>query len=341
MKFSVIIPHYKTGMMTAYSISQFLKYKGKHDVNIIIVDNNDGDDSIKYLDPFLEDILIVPYPKDRMQSHGIAINFALELGYVDTSYFITAESDSFPVLDNWLDYYEDKIKKGYDCIGSLLLLSGGQFLHPTGALYKKNIWEQAKKYCDNIEYSYLPNIAMKDDFPCHLMVHNRVFDDFCKNPTKYVTLHNSYKNSTPLEIVNKVIGYEPVCGVFHNGMGQNQESLSSYGHRNVLIEPKDILLKNDEDIIYRMGSEPGQMLCYWQLAMGKKLFYVPTETKWLPNRQNQQQEYTLMENGFKHLWGVSAYNGCTAEDYQDIVKFKENQVQELYNSLPEHQKIKQ
>lgn len=340
MRFSIIIPHYGTGKMTAFSVSQFLKYKGNHDVNIVVIDNNDGDGSIKYLDPFLEEIMVVPYFSERMQSHGIAINFALELGYIDTSYFITAESDSFPINDQWIDYYESLIKKGYDCAGSLLKLSGGTFLHPTGAFYKKSVWQEAKKYCDSIEYSYLPNIGMKEDFPCHLMVHDRIFAEFCKEPSKYVTLHHSYENNTPLEISNKTMNYEPVCSVFHNGMGQSQESLSTYGQRSISTEPKNILLKNEDDLIYRMGLEPGQWFCYWQLAMLKKLYYVPTETKWLPNRENQQQEYTLMENGFKHLWGVSAYNGCTSEELQDIVKFKENQVDELYNSLPEHQKIK-
>jgi len=52
MKFTILLPHYKTGKMTAYTIAQFLKHKGKHDIEILVVDNNAGDGSIEYLSPF-------------------------------------------------------------------------------------------------------------------------------------------------------------------------------------------------------------------------------------------------------------------------------------------------
>lgn len=73
-------------------------------------------------------------------------------------------------------------------------------------------------------------------------------------------------------------------------------------------------------------------------AMGKKVFNVPTETKWIDGKEGHQQEYTLMKNGFKHIWGVSAYKDVDPND--TIAKIKQALPLELYNTLPEHQKIK-
>jgi len=143
MKFSILIPHYKTGKMTAYCIHKILKHRGNHEVNIIVVDNsNDG--SEEYFMPFAEkfgthewcDGWYIPYPSDIMQSHGLAFDYALENVPNITPYFITLESDSYPIDDSWLDYYENLINEGYDMAGSYLRLSGGQYIHPAGAMYK-------------------------------------------------------------------------------------------------------------------------------------------------------------------------------------------------------------
>lgn len=331
MHITILIPHFRTGKMTAYTISQLLKFKGAHELDILVIDNNAGDGSTEYLIPFMKDIAIIEYPKDKMQSHGIAFDYVIP--HIRTEWFITLESDSYPTKEGWLNYYKNIIDGQYDGAGSLLNLSGGQYMHPAGALYKKSIWQEAKDYCDSIDYAYLPNIAMKDGFPCHLMVNNNFFGEFCKHPGWYVDLHYSYNNHTPLMIAEKALAYEPVTKPFHSGLGRFNESYNTYGQRNIESEPPGIILTNEITLIKRMGYEPGQWLHYFMLATGKKLFYIPTETIWMPNRVNQQQEYTINEVGFKHLWGISAYDGCAAENVQDIVKFKAKQVEELYQSI--------
>lgn len=330
MKFSILIPHYKTGKMTAYAIHQLLKHKGRHEIDIHVVNNSPGHDSIEYLFPY--SIFRYDYPSNKLQSHGIAFDYILP--EIETEYFIAIESDSFPTSDNWLDYYECLIKQGYDAAGSLLQLSGGQYLHPAGALYRKSVWQEAKSYCTHmIDYAYLPNIAMKENHACHLMVKNSLFGEFCKKPEKYVELHSSYKDNSPLQISEKALSYQSVISPFHNGTGRFQESFSTYRFRNPTIGLSDVILDNETDLIYRLGYEPGQWLHYFMLAMGNKIFYIPTETKWMPNRENQQQEYTKNEAGFIHLWGVSAYDNCSNGDVQDIVLFKKNQVERLYASI--------
>jgi glycosyltransferase involved in cell wall biosynthesis len=337
MKFSVIIPHYKTGKMTAYCLSQLLKLKGKHDLSIIVIDNNPMDGSSDYLIPFLPYIEFYNYPNEKLQSHGVAFDWAMQ--FVETEYFLTLESDSYPTVNNWLNYYEVLISCGYEVAGSVLKLSGGEYMHPAGAMYKKSIWEEAKIYCDNIEYSYFPNIAMKEDFQCHGMIHNRIMDEFIKKPEKFVTLSPSYDNHTPLSMTERLEHYSSIRGPFHNGMGNLQESIKTYGRRNFESDAREVLLNNNDDIIHRIGYEPGQWLSYYVLATGRKLYGIPTRIQWLDKREYQQQEYTIMENGLRHEWGISAYYKGNHPNVQDIIDFKMNRMEELYNSLPIEQKI--
>lgn len=340
MNFSILLPHYRTGKISAYTISQLLKYKGNHEIEIIVIDNNIGDGSADYLQPFAEHFTYLPYPKDRQQqSHGCAFDYALELGYIHNEHFITIESDSFPVRDNWLDYYENLVNKGFDCAGSLLKLSGGNYVHPAGTMFKKSIFDKANEYCKNIEYDYFPNMGVREGFDCHIMLKKSKVDRILEHPEDYMELAKSYQGLTKDEMLAKKDFYRSVCGVFHNGMGKFQESIKTFGLRDTNSGKQDVLFDNKEPIIYRIGYEPGQYFCYWQLAMGKNIALIPTEIKWMRNRGGQQQEYTLNEAGFKHIWGVSAYHKAKMEGFEDIINFKENQVEELYNSLPDNQKI--
>lgn len=339
MKFSILIPHYKNGKMTAYAISQLLKYKGKHEIEILVVDNNFGDGSTNYLKPFTKDFKYQAYPKDKLQSHAIAFDFIMP--YVKTNWFITIESDSFPTKDNWLDYYENLINEGYDSAGSFLQLSGGQYQHPAGALYSKKIWQEAKRYCNEVQYAYFPNMNTREGFDCHLMLHKSIVEDVLKSPYDYIELAHGYKGLNRQQIVERMMYYSPVVAPFHNGMGAKNESIKTYGQRSIESEVPFVLLSDKPKIISRIGYEPGQWLTYWQLATGKKLFNIPTEIKWLPNREGQQQEYTLMENGFKHVWAGSSFLDMEGTDFNDVYEFKKNQIEELYQSLPEHQKIKE
>lgn len=337
MNFSIILCHYRTGKMTAYTVAQILKYKGNHEVEILICDNNAGDDSIAYLEPFKEHIKVVDYPKDKLQSHGIGYDVLFELA--QNEWVICMESDSFPVKEGWLDYYVRLINEGYDGAASLLQLSGGQYGHPAGALYNRNIWMEARWYCRKIQYAYFPNIAMKDGFASHLMVHEDVYSQLLNAPEDYIELSSSYKPWDKRMAIDKKYHYDPVNNPMHNGMGRLQESVRTYGGRNPETEVPNILLDDRAKIIYRVGYEPGQWFYYWMLAKGYKVFSIPTETKWLPEKENQQQEYTLTENGVKHCWGISAYHGTDLKD-GDVAKIKQSLPEELYETLPKHQKIK-
>lgn len=335
MRISILIPHYCTGKMTAYTVAQLLKYKGNHELDIIVIDNK-PDGSIKYLDPFLEHISIVEYPQDKLQSHGIAFDYTIP--HITTSHFITLESDSFPTKEGWLDYYENLINEGYDAGGSLLDLSGGTYLHPCGGFFSKSVWEECKEDCDSIPYSYFPNMGRREGFDCHMMIHDSIYDLFLENPEDYIELADNYKPYSIFKATQKKEYYRPVTGPFHDGRGGRQESVNTYGDRTINSDSPFILLNSkSQKLIFRIGYEPGQKISYWMEATGKKIFYIPTEVVWIKGRENENQDYTVMENGLKHLWGISSYRD--SEPTSDWITRKQVAPLELYDTLPENQKI--
>lgn len=342
MRVSIIIPHYKTWKMSFYTIHQLLKFRGRHQLDIWVVDNNPSDGTAENLKYFEDKIRILPYPADKMQSHGIAYDYVIP--HLRTEVFATIESDSYPTSTDWLDWIELLVKDGYDSGGSCLDLSGGQFVHTAGAFYKKSIWQKAKRYVDEVEYSYFPNIAMKDGFPCHLMVHKSVMQQFIEGAGNLIELAAEYLKdgpaAVPYYLEKKLAEYMPIGrGVFHNGIGNTDESYYTYAQRNVVTERDNIIQDNKKPLIWRLGQEPGQWLCYWLLTNKYNVYAIPTETKWLPGRENQQQEYTLSEAGFKHLWAVTAYSGVTNPELKDIIEYKSSQMEELYNSIPASERI--
>lgn len=291
--------------MTAYCLHQIFKHSQGRDIEVIVVSNS-GEEGLQYLEPYKEKIKLVIYPENLLQSHGLAFDYALKY-HVTNECFITLESDSFPTKDNWLNYYDNLIEQGYEMAGSKLKLSGGEYIHPAGAMYRLTNWLEAAEIVKSYKYNYNDNAIWKSEFKYHQMVDNRT----------------------------QVESYRPIAeSVFHQGMGFKDEHLNTYGNRNIESE-KGIILKPTETQreYQRVGYEPAQWFCYFHYATNKKVYQIPTEIVWMENRINQQQEYTLTENGVKHLWGVTAYSGVSEESVKDITTAKQNKMTELYNSI--------
>ncbi len=337
---SIVMPAYRTPKMVAYSIYKLIKHSGPN-VEIIVVNNYPQDgDTLRYLQPFIDRIKYVDYPEGRLQSHGIAVDYAIENGIVTGDYFMVLESDSFPTKD-WELYYERIIDNDFDAAGSILKLSGGTYLHCNAAIYKTSVWYEVNDYIKTIEYKYFPNMAMKGGFASHLMVHNSILDKFLDNPEDYIELSDGYKSYSKEKALEKLSYYSPTVGVMHNGMGNIQEMVTTYGDRTFGLDVPNIILNNRQKLILRVGYEPSQSLSYMLHALNKKVFSIPTEVKWMPNREGQQQEYTLNEAGIYHCWGVSSYTERGSDGVEDIYEAKNNIPDELYNSIPENLKIKE
>lgn len=331
MKFSLLIPHFRTVEMTTYCVHKYLEYKGSHDLHIYISNNSPEVDIRTPLEPYKEHLTIVDHPTNIMHSHGTSLDRLVPL--IDTEYFITAETDSFPTDDMYLSDYENLIEHGFDLAGSLLFLSGGQYIHPCGALYRKSLWQEANEFADKTPYSYFPAMAVYKGFPCHLMVHNDIIDLFLEEPEDYIELADSYKPYSAELAIKKRNEYLPTVGAFHNGMGGNQEELATYGKRDFRSETPTILLQNAKKIVKRMGYEPGQFISYFAAATRKSIFNIPTETKWINDVEGGQQEYTLMDSGIKHIWAGTAYLNMKDTPLHHIYEIKHKTITDLYKSL--------
>lgn len=306
MHFTILLPHYRTGKMSAYSIKQILEKKGRHSVNIVIIDNGNGVGT--ELIPKSDHITVIAYPEHLLQSHGIAFDYALStVPELISECFITVESDSFPMDERWLDHYEDYANKGFDLAGGKLQLSGGQYIHPAGTMYRKSNWRQAIDDVRGYGYHFYESIVP----PCyHLMRKSKLEDDVSDA---------------------KRVRFLPIAqSVFHQGMGFNDENVDTYGRRSMESEPPTIFPPpSPKEEYLRVMYEPGQWFAYWHKAKGKKIFEIPTEVKWMEGRENQNQEYSLMENGFKHLWGITAYSECSDPSMQRVIDFKMDQMNNL------------
>jgi len=338
-RFTILIPHFKTPKTTAYSVAQFIKYKGKHEMEVIVIDNSFPHDSIKSLSVFGDNIKIINGDTGKINSHGTALNMAMS--HVNTEWVICAESDSFPTAEGFLEYYEWIIERGYDCAASILKLSGGEYAHPCGMLLKKSSWIEAEEFCKNMPFQYFPNMSHSRGFDCHLMVHNNFLDTFLESPEEYIELSSGYKPYSVELAKDKRDNYSETVCAFHNGMGYRNEYLQTYGQRTIESEMETLTYNGRTQLYERIGAEPGQFLSWWHSWAGKKTYNIPTKVKWMDNRENQQQESTLMENGFKHLWAGTSFLDMKGTALNDVYEFKIKQIDDLYDSLPEHLKIKE
>lgn len=319
MDVTILIPHYKTGKLTAHAVYEILKHSEGHNVDIIIIDNAPGPDSgIEYLQPFADHITILPYTKNMIQSHGVAYDYAMP--FVHTERFITMESDSYPARDRWLNYYEN-IKIG----GSVLKLSGGTFLHPAGAIYTKELWHNAMNYIKTVPYMYFPNMEAYNGFDYHLMVHGRMLETFLNEPTSFIQLGKGYIGLDRDALIEKANYYSPIMGVFHNGIGEDDEFLNTYGSRT----KEKAMPTGNRLFIRRIGAEPGQWLYWLMCEMGINFTEIFTDVMWMPGFENRQQQQTLNAAGVIHEWGMTAYR----EDKSEIGSFKQRRADELYRTV--------
>ena len=345
--FTVIIPCYNTPKMVAYSLAQILKNSKEGDVDVVLINNYPKDqETKKYVNRICSIypnsgsyVKLIDYPENLLQSHGIAVDWAIKNKFVLNNYFMVLESDSFPENDLWIEYYNKIIEEQYDAAYSILKLSGGLYGHPCGALYSVKAWNECNKAIEQIQYSYFPNFNKRQGFDYHLMIHNSVFDKVMDSPEDFFDLAESYKPYTKQNALLKMEHYKPTTGVFHNGMGNFDEEVLNYGTRGFDSGVIDVKFDNKRKIIRRVGLEPGQFFSYWLHANDKKICSIPTEVKWMNNRIGQQQEYTLTESGIKHLWGISSYTERPADGVEDIYKEKREMPEKLYNTLPENQKL--
>lgn len=332
--YTILIPHYKTGKLTAHAVYRTLLHSQNNDISIVVIDNSDGI-GMEYLEPFKGNrkLKIVKYPTDLLQSHGVAFDYAIDNGYVDTDYFICMESDSYPISDNWLLDYDRAIKEGCDMAGGIFNQSSGHFIHPTGALYSKQLYLECKEYVKGINkvYWYCPNHYkdLKSGLSYHSMLPKV-----------------DYPNIEQSDLMNEITRYMPVAtSVFHNGMGFSNDDEFYYWNRTKQNQSDSMSKYNVYDspkTYVRIGFEPGQYLHYWAYANNKKIIEMPVEIIWMKHRTNQQQAYSIQNGRFKHEWCGTAYSECKPEEHphiKDILEYKQSMPDRLYANIPKEYQV--
>ncbi len=104
MKSTIIIPNYKTPMLTRLCLRSLRKYTDPELAKVVVVDNDSADESLEYLKS-LKWITLVERKttgENGPQMHARALDDALKL--VDTEFFAVMHTDTIVLRHDWLDF---------------------------------------------------------------------------------------------------------------------------------------------------------------------------------------------------------------------------------------------
>ena len=106
MKLDVIIPSYKSKVLTALCVRSFENYKGKYDMNYIVVENSDDSSYKSDIESLAENVTWVQNPIEYMPhqpfyaSKANAIGIETGLKYVKEEYVLICHNDVAAVRHN-------------------------------------------------------------------------------------------------------------------------------------------------------------------------------------------------------------------------------------------------
>ena len=104
MKSTIIIPNYKTPMLTRLCLRSLRKYTDPELAKVVVVDNDSADESLEYLKSLKWITLIERKTagENGPQMHARALDDALKL--VDTEFFAVMHTDTIVLRSDWLDF---------------------------------------------------------------------------------------------------------------------------------------------------------------------------------------------------------------------------------------------
>lgn len=104
MRSTIIIPNYKTPMLTRLCLRSLRKYTDPELAKVIVVDNDSADESLEYLKGLKWITLIERKTtgENGPQMHARALDDALKL--VDTEFFAVMHTDTIVLRSDWLDF---------------------------------------------------------------------------------------------------------------------------------------------------------------------------------------------------------------------------------------------
>ena len=102
---TILIPHYKTPLLTKLCLGLLKKYTDLHQVKIMVIDNDSQDESVDYLRklPWITFVERKPIPQEPVHlAHSRALDLAL--AQVDTPYVLSIHTDTLMKDPEWLPF---------------------------------------------------------------------------------------------------------------------------------------------------------------------------------------------------------------------------------------------
>jgi hypothetical protein len=280
---AIIIPHYKTWKWTAICVNAFKRYSLPIPHEIIVVNNSPGHRSIEaVMETNIGNGVTFINGDPEFTSHGmgydIGLKHALENGH---DWIFTSETDSFPTRHGWFDEYV-KFSGKYKMMGPEIPQSAGRYIHPAGALYKREVIELAMDYREQ---------TLKDwiFYPCGAIPLG------ISNQGYHAVVH---KDLLPKDCTTHEIEIWKRAGVFQEMRSFDEDDFETYPQRRRIynFEPSP-----GKGTYKKIGYEAGQWLSYFAQAH-YNILCAPTEIEWMPGRQGQQASRSLVFGGFMHCW---------------------------------------
>lgn len=315
-KLSIIISHFKSWEWTSVCLWHFRKYPPPVPHEIIVINNSPiGDHSISVLTQTALGDGVKVYPgRQDFPSHGMGYDVAYQQSSGD--WIFCSETDSFPIHEDWfLEYLKHSSHAAL--IGPIVAQSSGPYLHPAGALYKRELIESAIQWQkEHSNWLFIPGAAKV------LGLSDEAF---------HVVAEESWLEGQDLpDDFRKALELWESVGPFQEMRAFRDDSFQTYGQRTEA--PLDPI--GDQKTFLRIGLEAGQWLHWYAKWEGFPIHEAQTHLMWIEGLEGQQAAFSTVFGRFFHAWGGTVYSG--PNDYDQRAKaHKANQKSEWFNRLPE------
>lgn len=280
-------------------------------------DGSPGHPSIKSItETSLGDGVKVVSGDPELPSHGQGLSLAWDQASPDCDWAFTAETDSFPTRHGWGENYI-KASVGVDIIGPRMMLAGGIFVHPAGAMYSRRLIDAMKDWQErHADWCFVPSAGIS------LGLSDKAY---------HVVARRDWLMGKNLPADKwKEIEIWSRSGPWQNMLSFDVDSFDDYFLRASIKnwEP------TGEPAYLRIGYEPGENLSMFADSMGFKSFHAPYHVEWMDGRRDQQAAYSdIFDGAFRHIWAGTSATVVDGLD-EPVKAFKRNQMAELWNKLP-------
>lgn len=171
---SIIIVNYRTKHLTKNCVDSILNELVDISYEIIIVDNNSGDESVEFLKQEFPEIKIIANAENYGFGKANNIGVANSRG----RYIFLLNSDTIikgNIFNSFVDFFENNLHLKIGSIGSLLISNDNKLLHSYG-FFPKNLKRKINLKTDLCDDDYVKNVDIV--IGANMFMLKSVFDNF-------------------------------------------------------------------------------------------------------------------------------------------------------------------